>query len=77
MCASKYKIARKTDKKEERNLMFIQTANISNSTFFSFTNTVNDGISARGAYLKKITFTGGAYSAGAVNSAGALIKFCS
>ena len=35
--------------------------------------TVNDGISARGAYLKN--FTGAAYSAVAVNSAGALIKF--
>ena len=32
---------------------------------------------APGHLFKKLTFTGGAYSAGAVNSAGALIKFCS
>ena len=32
VCPSKYKIATKTDKKEGREIIFIQTANISNST---------------------------------------------
>ena len=32
VCPSKYKVATRTDKKEERKIIFIQTANISNST---------------------------------------------
>ena len=35
VCPSKYKVATKTDKKEARKIIFIQTANISNSTYFT------------------------------------------
>ena len=37
-CGKGENLATKTDKKEARKIIFIQTANISNSTFFIFTN---------------------------------------